>query len=220
MADIGKISVIVPVYNGARFVSQAIDSILDQPYGNLELIVIDDGSTENTATVIQGYGNALRYEYQSNGGSSVARNHGCSLAAGDFLAFLDADDLWCRDRLEIQTEAFARDPGLDIVWGHVQEFYQGTAPGDSPARPLAGRHPGTALLRRRAFDVVGGFSEVHQQSEVVEWVTRIIEHDLRQIMLPNILMYRRIHSSNKGLFNKVAQMEYLKVLKMHLDRQR
>ena len=94
-----KISVIIPTHNRARYVSEAIDSVLAQTYSDYEVIVVDDGSTDDTRFVLQSYGDKIRYIYQPNAGVSAARNHGITEARGDWIAFLDSDDIWFPGKL-------------------------------------------------------------------------------------------------------------------------
>ena len=93
------ISCIVPVYNGERYLAETLQSILGQRVGPLEVIVVDDGSTDGTAGVARRFGSAIRVLHQTNAGPAAARNLGLSEARGDFVAFLDADDLWKPDKL-------------------------------------------------------------------------------------------------------------------------
>jgi len=106
------ISAIIPSYNAAPVICRAIDSVFAQTYSDYEIIVVDDGSTDNTAEVIKKYGGKVRYIYQNNAGASVARNTGIEAATGDWIAFLDADDEWLPDKLKLQTELLARNPEL------------------------------------------------------------------------------------------------------------
>ena len=215
-----KVSVIVPVYNGALFVSQAIESILAQSHQPMEIIVIDDGSTDNTEDIVKRFGGLVRYQYQANSGTSVARNHGVRLSHQELLAFLDADDLWPADKLAKQVATLSDDESVDLVWGNVVEFV-GLGPVTSTnASPVPGHHPGTMLIRREAFARIGEFSETYQQVEVVAWMTRVLQSQIKQVMLPDVLMYRRIHGSNKGISNPDADRQYLQVLKKHLDQKR
>ena len=96
------LSVIMPVYNGAEFLAEAVASIVAQAYQPLEIIVVDDGSTDETATIVQSLGGEIRYLYQFNQGPAAARNAGLALAQGDLIAFLDVDDLWPADKLAQQ----------------------------------------------------------------------------------------------------------------------
>lgn len=214
------ISVIVPVYNGAPFVAQAIDSIVAQSCPPGEIIVVDDGSTDNTADIVQRFGDRVRYVYQDNAGSSVARNRGVALSRGDFLAFLDADDLWPPCKLEQQLAILRDEPQVELVWGHVVEFRGALADVQTGSGAVPGHHPGSMLVRRESFARIGGFSPVYQQAEVVEWMTRVLQSGIVHRMLPEVMMYRRIHASNKGISNPEAGAQYLQILKRHLDRRR
>lgn len=109
-----SVAVVVPAYNNAGFVGRAIDSILAQTLPADEIIVVDDGSTDNTADIVRSYGQQVRYIYQESAGASVARNTGIEAAKSDWIAFLDADDEWLPEKLKLQTEHLERNP--DIVW--------------------------------------------------------------------------------------------------------
>lgn len=214
------VSVVIPAYNAEAFVEAAVESVLGQEGARLDVIIVDDGSTDRTGEVLRRFGAQVRIRSQGNAGSSAARNLGAALARGEYLAFLDADDLWAPGKLKRQLAAFACDPGLDVVWGGVREFRDGEDPAASQRPVLAAPHPGAALLRREAFERTGGFSDVFRETEVVEWATRILEPEFRQARVDDVVMYRRLHGTNKGLDNEAARREYLAVLKRHLDRRR
>ena len=108
------ISAVIPAYNNAGFVGRAIDSVLAQSRAADEIIVVDDGSTDNTADIVRSYGQQVRYIHQENAGASVARNTGIEAAKCEWIAFLDADDEWLPEKLELQTGHLERNP--DIVW--------------------------------------------------------------------------------------------------------
>ncbi len=115
-----RISVVIPAYNAASCIGRAIDSVLAQTYPAQEIIVVNDGSTDNTAEILKQYQNQIRVIEQSNAGVSVARNTGIQAAAGDWIAFLDADDQWLPDKLRLQSALVMRNPDLSWVSG---EFY-------------------------------------------------------------------------------------------------
>ena len=118
------ISVIAPVYNGENYLSQSIESVLKQTYKNIEIIVVDDGSTDKTADLVKTYLNQpnIRYIYQKNGGHGSALNTGVSSATGEFLSFIDHDDLWDHRKLQLQLQAFVDNADLDIVFAHMKNF--------------------------------------------------------------------------------------------------
>lgn len=108
------VSVIIPTYNRAAYIGDAIDSVLAQTFTDYEIIVVDDGSTDDTAAVVGAYGDQVRYIYQQNGGSSAARNHGLRLAQGEFIAFLDSDDLWSPHKLEHGLNHLRTNPAVGL----------------------------------------------------------------------------------------------------------
>src|SRR5438552_4956137 len=118
----GAISVVIAVYNTERYLGEAIESALNQTLAPEEVIVIDDGSTDGTQAVAEGFGDAIRYERRTRAGFAAGRNRGVELSSGDYLAFLDADDRFVPDQLEQQLAALEADPKLDAVFGHVREF--------------------------------------------------------------------------------------------------
>ncbi len=113
-----RFSVIIAVYNGESTIGRAIDSILGQTFPAHEIIVIDDGSTDNTKQKIASFGERVRYIHQENSGVAAARNLGARLATGDWLCFLDADDYYYPQRLAWQAELLARHSGLDFMTGN------------------------------------------------------------------------------------------------------
>lgn len=116
------VSVIIPTYNCAKYVASAIKSVLCQSYGKSEIIVIDDGSTDETRSAILPFMDDIVYIYQENTGLPGARNRGLREATGDFIAFLDADDLWRNDKLEIQIQVFESCPSVGIVFSNFSVF--------------------------------------------------------------------------------------------------
>lgn len=166
-----RISVIIPTHNRADFLSQAIDSVLDQSLPAAELIVVDDGSTDDTASLLAGYGDRLRVIRQENRGPAAARNSGIRVSSASFLAFLDSDDWFAPDKLAIQHPAMLARP--DLLISHTDEiWYRGGKllnqkkkhgrPGGSifaQCLPLCVVGMSTVMVRREFFDVVGLFDE-------------------------------------------------------------
>lgn len=165
------ISVITPTYNRARFLPNAVASVLAQTHADLELIIVDDGSEDNTRNVLKPFlaDKRVRYFHQENQGQSHARNLALKQATGDFIAFLDSDDVWAPDKLEKQLAVFRANPEVDIVHGDeaiINE--QGSVISLQNMRRYSGRITRylladnsvsitTALVRRRCFDEMGGF---------------------------------------------------------------
>lgn len=139
-------SVIIPVYNGAATLARAVDSVLAQHWPAHEVIIIDDGSTDDTVAVARGYGDRVRYVRQDNAGVSAARNQGARLATGDWLAFLDADDWYYPDRLKCHAEWIAVDPTLDFLTGD----YDYRRPDGSRISGSMEIHPAGGQMLRKA----------------------------------------------------------------------
>jgi glycosyltransferase involved in cell wall biosynthesis len=222
------ISCVVPVYNGQRFLGEALDSIFAQTYRPIEVIVVDDGSTDGTANVAARYGQPIRYIRQENRGASVARNAGIHAAAGEFIAFLDADDLWTAQKLTAQMARFAARPELDVCVAHVQNFWMDEMAderarlGDHPrTRPMPGYVSGTLLARRRLFDAVGLFNEKNRHCDAAEFFLRVRQHGGVEELLGDVLLRRRMHRDNVSHHaSKPSTDEFLSLLKRKLDRQR
>jgi glycosyltransferase involved in cell wall biosynthesis len=220
------VSVVINVYNAEAYLGEAIESVLAQTYGNRELIVVDDGSTDGTAGVAARYGDALTYLHQANAGIGSARNHGIEHARGDFFAFLDADDRFVEDKLERQLAAFADDPSLDMVFGHVREFLSPDLDPDFAARirpPVdnaAWRMTNLMLVKRDAYFRAGPFSTTLKVGVGVDWYARATEAGLKELVPPVVVLERRLHAANNGILQQAARPQYLRVLKEHMDRRR
>lgn len=121
MSKTPKVSVIIPSYNATRFVKTTIDSVLAQTFQDFEIVVVDDGSTDNTKEVLQDYGDKIRYLYKENGGVSKARNYGIENAVGKYIAFLDADDVWMPEKLEKQVELLEANEEIGLCYAATQK---------------------------------------------------------------------------------------------------
>lgn len=220
-----KISVIIPVFNCERYIMDAIRSVLRQTYKNLEIIVIDDGSTDGTAVIVKETLPKIIYDFQPHAGLGAARNKGVSLAKGEFFAFLDADDIWLEDKLMRQMETFYRQPHLDMVFGHVEQFY--TVPSksktDGPGnniKKIAGYFAGSMLIRRESFFRAGPFATGWRVGEFIDWYLKALALGLQTALLPEVVMKRRIHDANMGIRHYDARNDYVRIIKYHLERQR
>lgn len=218
------ISVIIAVYNGELYLPEAIVSILAQTYQNIELIVIDDGSTDGSAQV------AARYEVRSisqpNQGLGAALNHGVSLAQGEYLAFLDADDLWVPDKLTIQSAIFAQHPHIEMVFGQMQQFISPELDSETrqrihcPPDPMPGYSAGTLLIGREDFERVGPFALHWRVGVFTDWYLKASEAGVQELMLPDVLLRRRLHTANIGVTRRGDRSDVLRILKQSLDRRR
>lgn len=176
-----KVSVIIPTYNRAQYIAAAIDSVLGQTYPDYEIIVVDDGSTDNTRQVLSRYGERIRYIYQKNSKEGAARNNGIRHAQGEFVALLDSDDLWLPHKLERDVALFAADMGIGVVYSLAEYITSDGKPvGWKPLRWYEGDvleklalenfvSLSTAVVRRACFEEVGYFNEDRQLSGSVDW---------------------------------------------------
>lgn len=217
-----EVSVIVPVYNAALYLTEALESAWRQTHPPHEIIVVDDGSTDDTAQVVSRFdsqfGAGIRYCFQQNRGTGAARNRGAQMATGDYLAFLDDDDIWLAQKLMRQQRAMASDPELDAVFGLVEECRGKLVEGGGP--PIPGFIPSTLLVRSDAFWQVGPFGTQWLIGEWADWYVRALELRLNLLVIPEVMARRRIHDSNKGILYSQARVEYTRVLRASLQRRR
>lgn len=175
MQSLPRVSVIIPAFNAAGCVRRAVDSVLGQSFQDVELLVVDDGSTDATRAILAEYGNRVRLLARENGGPAAARNHGLHHARGEYVAFLDADDYWIAEKLERQVELLDTQPAVGFCSTATQVVDSAGRPaGDWPCRPDAGPLPdilfqhGTVisgstsgvLARRHLIEAIGGFDPV------------------------------------------------------------
>ncbi len=134
-----KVSVVIPTYNNAQLLHETLDGVRSQSFQDFEIIVVDDGSTDNTEQIVRGYDAKIRYVKQANQGPAAARNHGVALAQGEFIAFLDHDDIWNDRHLETLLAGFARYPAAAMVFDDAEAFGVGVAPGANHVDPKVAR---------------------------------------------------------------------------------
>jgi glycosyltransferase involved in cell wall biosynthesis len=153
-----RVSIVIPTYNRADFLGEAIESALSQEYGDIEIIVVDDGSTDETASVVRSYDKLVKYVYQGNSGLSAARNTGVHCSSGEFLVFLDSDDLLLPKKLEIQATFLREHADVAVVYGngYVMDEHGRLGPLEPyvvPFPPLDRSSFGALLLEQNLFAV-------------------------------------------------------------------
>ncbi len=195
-----SISCIVPVYNGARFLAEALESVLAQTLPPNEIIVVDDGSTDATAEVVRAYIRHVFYVRQPHAGAASARNCGIGLATSDLLSFLDADGLWHAEKLARQMHALEANPAAGFCITYLQEFWVEESThqrkqmcNPSFSEPMPGDACQCLLARRNAFDAVGRFDETKRRGEETDWFLRAMHAGIVKETLADALVYRRMH---------------------------
>jgi glycosyltransferase involved in cell wall biosynthesis len=191
------VSVIIPAYNAGECIGRAIESVLGQSYSDYEIVVVDDGSTDNTADIVRQYGDKVRYVHQKNAGVAVARNAGIAVARGDWIAFLDADDEWLPNKLKAQMDLLARNP--ELRWCASNRYQSDgrhravVVNVERVKKCLAGRdffqnyfaaavsrvcniQTSSVVVRKRIFAQLGGFEPSRAQGEDFDMWIRIAHH--------------------------------------------
>ena len=230
-----KVSVIIPTFNRTHYLREAIASIMAQTVPVDEIIVVDDGSTDDTRKMVMAYGHPVRYLWQKNQGPSAARNHGIREAKGDWIAFLDSDDLWVPEKNKIQMEFIRLNSHLDFVFGNLCNFSE-THTEDKPeilndtvqqylvahatdlkdlfqnlliCNPVP---PSSVFIRRDCVSRIGFFDETMRYSEDYDYWLRVASC-CRSGFIDQILVKRRIHDSNAINAHGSLYAGTLKVLK-------
>jgi glycosyltransferase involved in cell wall biosynthesis len=218
------VSVIIPVYNGERYLSQALDSALAQEYSPMEIVVVDDGSTDCSADLARGY-ESVQYLYQPNGGPAVARNTGIAASCGEFIAFLDHDDVWEPWKLRIEMDCFREHPDLGYTMARGEFIFEvGTErpawavlqQGDGVPVPLQG----ALVVRRTVFDLIGLLDPSFRAAEDTEWIMRANDAHVSMIVLDGALVRRRIHEANTSHRQDLAWNGLFRAVRDSMHRQR
>lgn len=220
-----KLSTIIPVKNGARFLAGAIESVLDQHYPHLELIVVDGGSTDGSVEIARGYP-GLRVVTQSGSGLGDAWNTGIETARGELLSFLDSDDFWAPDTLVARVEHLLAAPEARYGIAKTRFFLtEGAAvpKGFKPALLDAERVtpiPGTLLAHRDVFERVGGFSTQLRIAADVDWFARVKDAGMGAAVFDRLVLHKRVHEQNLSSGAEVNTRELLQALRASVKRQR
>ncbi len=215
----GLVSVVIPNYNYAHYLREAIDSVLAQTYPEIEVIVVDDGSSDTSREVLTGYGDGVKTVFQENQGVSAARNNGVAASSGEFVAFLDADDSWLPSKIERQVERFRSNPALGLIHVAVNEVdadgnslleryegLEGNVAGELLMLKRAGILGGGSglMVTRKVFDEVCGFDTRLSTSADWDFFYQVSSH-YSVGFLPELLLRYRIHNTN--MHANVAAME-------------
>jgi glycosyltransferase involved in cell wall biosynthesis len=199
----GLVSVVIPVFNGERWLAEAVDSVVAQTYPNVEIVAVDDGSTDGSAAILARYP-TVRTITQPNAGCAVARNRGITEARGEFVAFIDQDDRWTPAKLATQVALLRGRPDAGYALGHQTIFLEPGCPVPSwfGARlrlfdaPHPGLLPGTMVVRRTTFQRIGIFDAGYRIASDAEWLVRARDAGVPVVVADDVVIEKRIHDAN------------------------
>lgn len=219
------VSVIIPVLDGERFIKDAVENVFAQDYAPLELIIVDDGSTDRTAEIIAGLPCDIRYFRQDNAGPAAARNRGLREASGEFIAFLDVDDLWPPNNLTRLVDEMLLHPELEVVHGYGQEMvpHHGSSHYEYLGNPKEDEdyHVCSAVYRASVFAKIGPFDPTLLFGEDNDWFARAGESNVKIGRVEEVtLLIRRGHGQNMTAGKGLVELGTLKIFKRKLDRER
>ncbi len=221
------VSVLLSVYNGEKYLREAIDSVLTQTYTSRELLVVNDGSTDKTAEILGEYEKYITVIHQKNKGLGAGRNAGIAHAKGELYAFIDADDVWEKEKLRLQVDAIRSHSSYPLCFTFCQQFLCPTLSKEEaeklvcPTEKQPGFIAGTLLMHKTHWENVGPFFEENRVGEFIDWYMRAQAVEIPHILLPEPLLKRRIHKTNMGRQkNAYDRSSYLKVLHENLTKRR
>lgn len=226
-----RVDVVLPVYNGERWLAEALDSVLECGDADVEVVAVDDASTDGSRRILDSYlarGARVRVVANAvNSGIAATRNAGLAHATAPLVSFLDQDDLWIPGRLAVQRAALATDPELGFVLGHAEHFLE---PGSDPPswfkpewgeRPQEGHLLTAMLARREIFEVIGVFDESRRYgTDDLDWFGRAKVAGLPFVILPDVVMRRRVHDANHSAHTREANIELLRLAREQAARNR
>ena len=222
-----RVSCVIPVFNGERFLGEAIESVLAQTGFNIEIIVVDDVSIDGTKDTASQFGARVVYVHQPNSGASSARNRGIKRTSGEFITLLDSDDLWHSDKTAIQLARFDAQPNLAICTAHMENFWSNEAKHEVATlqdERLTEIQPnlGSSFMARRAlFDTVGMLDDTLKHRDIQEFILRATDSGVLVETLPDVLVKRRIHGGNLSRHRKEeGDLELLAIARARIARRR
>jgi glycosyltransferase involved in cell wall biosynthesis len=214
-------SVVIPAFNAEATIVDALQSVLAQTIPAAQIIVVDDGSTDRTAELVARQPGPIRLIRQANAGPGAASNRGLLASDSEYIAMLDADDLWLPDKAERQLALLHARPDLAGVFCRGRHFHPPARPGPTgQVQEIWGR---TAMMARldRVRAVGAVFDPPGQRGDMVDWIARAREAGLTFAMMDDILVFRRIHPGSLSHGRRhAADVGYLHVIKRALDRRR
>ena len=220
-----EVSVIIPVHNGERYLHEAIASVRRQSIAPIEIVIVDDGSTDGTAAVAETLGSDIRLIRQPHSGVTISRNRGVRTARGELIAFLDCDDVWTDDKLATQVPILLEHSDIQIALGHTRRMWTPTARDGAPSgvcltEPELALHLGAALIRRSIFERVDAFDETVSHAEDWDWFMRVRERGLMVVVHPEVMLLYRRHSDNMSNDEPVTRAALVRMIHRSIERRR
>ena len=223
----GLLSVIIPTYNAEAYLTETLTSVLDQNWNSIEVVVVDDGSSDRSVAVAESFGGFVRVIDCPHHGLAATRNSGMAIARGEFLLHLDADDLLTPDSLSVRMKHFASDTALDIVTGRLVCFLSPEMAAEErrrylvPSEPQHGHLPGAAIIRASVFGRFGLIDERYEVNADLDWSVRAQDGGARVKLIDDVVLRRRIHGRNLSLTRKSElDRSRLQILRASLGRRR
>lgn len=221
--DLPLVSVIIPVHDGEKFIEEAIENVLSQNYPAIEIIIINDGSTDNSGEIIRNLETDVRYFERGNAGPAAARNEGIKDASGKYIAFLDVDDLWPENNLKLLVHELEKSPDVDVIRGYAQLFRdkkQGGKEYLGNPKESYRFYIGAGLYRSDVFSEVGLFDPTLLFGEDTDWYNRSVEKNISTKWLDEITLFVRRHGGNMTEGKNIVELNKLKTIKRAIDRKR
>ena len=217
------VSVIIPVFNAENYLGEAIESVINQTYQPVEIIIVNDGSTDCSEQIARSY-SKVHYITQTNQGCAAARNTGLGAARGGFIAFQDSDDIWLPQKLETQMDFLFKEPEFGGAICRIDNFLDPEAARYDDITNFGLSNENIALIslvaRKSVFDRVGGFNSEYSVGSDFEWFTRSKEAGIKIKILDEVLLHRRVHGENISSQMQLRKKNMLKMFKESIDRKR
>jgi glycosyltransferase involved in cell wall biosynthesis len=204
-ARVADVTIVVPVYNGARYLRAALDSVLTQDPAPREVVVVDDGSTDDTAAVMSEYADRIVAVHRPHAGYSPALNTGIEAATSTWVSFVDADDEWTPTSMADRWAAIDADPAVELVAGRTVQFLSPELPPEVADRyvfddaPSRGHVLGATIVRRSTLHAVGRLDDSHGLTAAIDWMSRAMVAGVPTVEIDAVVLRRRIHGTNVSI---------------------
>ena len=216
-------SIIIPAYNAERFLDATIQSALIQEYQPIEIIVVDDGSSDQTGSIAKKYDDVC-YIYQENQGQAAAMNTGIKVSRGEFISFLDSDDLLLPEKLSKHIDFLSRHQEIDMIMSLAKNFKDPSFDSDRTLNIKIDESEkqlfSTATIRKSVFEKVGVFDISHKNAKEIDWLFRAKENGIIIEKNKSIVLLRRLHDANMSYNIKAKSSDFMNVVRSSIARKK